>query len=465
MNGEETAKSKDTTMASTTGNTIGTCADVSVLPKPAAAMHALGARIGLLNQWSLGTKLLAIWALLIAAFQALTLPEYILSMVLSATDFQAFHRASQWVLGSQTTPLYPLTSFAGYSGPAADLHLCMNPPHFILALTPFAQLPLRAAYLLFCSVNLACLVAILYVARPFMRTWKRGQTFCAALLFFGFPFVTSAMAQGTVSLPVTLCLAVVVRWDIEGRTTTLKGALLPGLCLSLISMKPQYLVLVGIYLLVRREWRVLGIGVATTVAWFGASVAVMGIEPWLRYPRYLQIFTQQLDVFDGNDPTYRWVAEQMINARGVLIRVLGFSQAGLINTLSTALLLLAALATAALGLRVRRGALNAKNAWCLVMLLMACTSGHANPTDGVVLIIPAVLGWTILQASPRRSSVAWTIPALIAAGTAISYLTLGIQHRGSFPILGIMIVALTCTAMFVGRARTPLRGYGLLRST
>jgi Glycosyltransferase family 87 len=426
-----------------------------------SASQMFAARLSSLGQWSLGTKLLAVWAMLIATFQALTLPQYIVSMVLRATDFQAFHRAGQWVLGAQTTPLYPLTSFAGFSGPAADLHLCMNPPHFILALTPFAHLPLRTAYLLFCGVNVACLVATLYVLRPFLRLWKSGQAFCVALLFFGFPFVTSAMAQGTVSLPVTLCLAVVVRWDIEGRTTTFKGSLLPGLCLSLISMKPQYLVLVGIYLLVRREWRVLAIGTGATMAWFGASVAAMGIGPWLRYPRYLQIFTQQLDVFDANDPTYRWVAEQMINARGVLIRVLGFSQAGLINTLSTALLLLAVLAVAATAFRVNRGSLDPQTAWCLVLLLMACTSGHANPTDGVVLIIPAILGWTVRQSSARRSSLASAVPFLSVAGTIVSYSTLGIQHRGSFPALGLMIVATTGTALFVARTRKPLRSYRL----
>jgi Glycosyltransferase family 87 len=441
--------------------TVGSSAEGVDSPRPLSASHVFEARLSSLGKWSLGTKLLAIWAMVIATFQALTLPEYIASMALRATDFQAFHRAGQWVLGAQTTPLYPLTSFAGYSGPAADLHLCMNPPHFILALTSFAHLPLRTAYLLFCGINLGCLIAILYVLRPFFKLWKSGQVFCAALLFFGFPFVTSAMAQGTVSLPVTLCLAVVIRWDLERRTTTFKGSLLPGLCLSLISMKPQYLVLVGIYLLVRRQWRVLAIGTGATMAWFGASVAAMGTEPWLRYPRYLQIFTQQLDVFDANDPTYRWVAEQMINARGVLIRVLGFSKAGLINTLSTALLLLAVLAVAAMALRVNRDSLNPQNAWCLVLLLMACTSGHANPTDGVLLIIPAVLGWTALQTSPRRSSRAWMIPFLSVAGTIASYTTLGIQHRGSFPILGLMIVATTGTALFLARTRKPLRSYRL----
>jgi Glycosyltransferase family 87 len=418
------------------------------------------ARMKAIGDWSLGTKLLAVWALLVGAFQATTLPTYVFTMALRATDFQSFHRAGAWVLGSQKTPLYPLTSFAGFRGPAADLHLCMNPPHFILALSPLALLPMRTAYLLFCVLNLLCFAATLFVLRPFMHSWRHGQAFCTALLFFGLPFVTSAVAQGTVSLVITFCLAVVITRDVQDRLGTWKGALLPGFCLSLISMKPQYLVLVGMFLLARRQWKVLVVGVGTTVAWLGASVAAMGVEPWLRYPRYLQIFTQQLDVFDGSDPTYRWVAEQMISARGVLIRVLGFSQAGLVNTVSTGLLLLAIATTAALGFRVRGSKLNTTAAWGVVMLLTLCTAGHANPTDGVTLIIPAVLGWTVLRASPN--SFAWMIPMGAVGVTIVSYTTLGIQHRGSLPVLGVFLMFATLAAVFGNRTRAPFRR---LRST
>ncbi len=411
------------------------------------------------RRWPLSTKLLALWAVLVGVFQALTLPTYVLGMALRATDFQSFHRAGTWALGSHNTPLYPLNSFTGFTGPVADLHLCMNPPHFIFALSPLAHLPMRTAYLLFCVANLAFLGAALFVLRPFMQTWGHGQKFCAAVLFFGIPFVTSAVAQGTVSLLITLCLAVVIASDVQARTTRWRGSLLPGFCLSLISMKPQYLILAGVYLLVRRQWKVLVVGVGATAAWVAASVVSMGTEPWLRYPRYLQIFTQQLDVFDSTDPAFRWVAEQMINARGVLIRVLGFSHAALINTLSTALLLLAVGMTAALGSRVRRSTLSPTVGWCLVILVTVCTSGHANPTDGVTLIIPAVLGWTALRSSSVRSSFAWMIPVATVATTVISYTTLGIQHRGSLPALGLILIFATFAALFANRTHRSLRGF------
>jgi Glycosyltransferase family 87 len=419
-------------------------------------------RVESLKSWPLGTKLLALWAVLVGVFQAITLPTYVINMALRATDFQSFHRAGAWVFGSQRTPLYPLTSFTGFSGPPADLHLCMNPPHFILALSPLAQLPMRTAYLLFCVANLAFLAATLFVMRPFLKTWGNGQRFCAAVLFFGFPFVTSAITQGTVSLLITLCLAVVITRDLQERTVSWRGALLPGFCLSLISMKPQYLILAGVYLLARRKWKVLFVGVGATAAWVVASIAFMGVEPWLHYPRYLQIFTQQLDVFDRTDPQYRWVAEQMINARGVLIRVLGFSQAGLINALSTALLLLAVGMTAALGLRVRRSTLNPIVAWGLVVLLTVCTSGHANPTDGVTLIIPAVLGWTML--GTVRNSFAWLIPVVAIASTIVAYTTLGIQSRGSWPVLGLILISGTFTSLFASRTRRSFAGFRLAQA-
>jgi Glycosyltransferase family 87 len=406
------------------------------------------ARIERLNQWSFNTKLMAIWSLLVAAFQLVTLPGAVLSMAVKVTDFQAFYRAGQWMLGPQTTPLYPLTSFAGYRGPPADLTLYLNPPHFLVAFSPLLSVPLRTAYLLFSLLNVVCFFATLWVLRPFLRGWRNGQRFCAVAVLIGSPFLTAAVAQGTVSMPVTLCLAVVVSHDVQQRTNTWRGSLLSGFCLSLLSMKPQYLILIGLYLFARSQWKVLFVGVCSTAAWFSASVAAMGIEPWLRYPRYLQIFTQQLDTYDTNDRTSYWVAEQMINVRGVFVRVLSFSQAGLINTLSTAVLLLAGAITVTVGVRVGLGQLDAVVAWCLVLLAVLATSGHANPPDGVTIMIPAILGWSVLRSVRLRNAFAWSVPVL----TVIAYTTLGVQHRGSPPILGFVLVAITVASLFGNRS-------------
>jgi Glycosyltransferase family 87 len=405
-------------------------------------------RIERLNQWSLSTKLMAIWALLVAAFQLFTLPGDVLRMAVKVTDFQAFYRAGQWMLGPQTTPLYPLTSFAGYRGPPADLTLYLNPPHFLIAFSPLLSVPLRTAYLLFSLLNIVCFFATLWVLRPFMRSWKPGQRFCVAALLFGSPFLTAAVAQGTVSMPITLCLAVVVTQDLRKLTNTWRGALLSGFCLSVLSMKPQYLILIGLYLLARSQWKVVLVGASTTMAWFVASVAAMGIEPWLRYPRYLQIFTQQLDTYDTNDRSSYWVAEQMINVRGVFVRILSFSQAGLINTLSTAVLLLAGAITVTIGVRVRGGQLDAMVAWCLVLLAVLATSGHANPPDGVTIMIPAIVGWSVLRSARLRSGFAWMIPTL----TVVAYTTLGAQNRGALPILGLVLVTITLASLFGNRS-------------
>jgi hypothetical protein len=414
-----------------------------------SAAAGVEARIERLNQWSMSTKLMAIWALLVAAFQLVTLPADVVSMAVKVTDFQAFYRAGQWMLGPQSSPLYPLTSFAGYSGPPADLTLYLNPPHFLIGFSPLLSMSMRTAYLAFSTLNIVFFFATLWVLRPLMRSWKNGQRFCAVALMFGSPFLTAAVAQGTVSMPISLCLAVVISHDIQRLTITWRGALLSGFCLSVLSMKPQYLLLVGLYLLARSQWKVLLVGVGTTAVWIGASIAAMGVEPWLRYPQYLQIFTQQLDTYDTSDRSSYWVAEQMINARGVFVRVLSFSQAGLINTLSTAVLLLAAGSTVMVGHRVRRGQLDAVVAWSLVMLAVLASSGHANPPDGVTVMIPAVLGWSALRSVRLRSTVAWMIPVL----TVVAYATLGVQHRGSLPILGLVLVGITVVSFFANRTR------------
>jgi hypothetical protein len=400
-------------------------------------------RIERLNYWPFSTKLMTIWALLVAGFQLITLPDVVLEMAVKVTDFQAFYRAGAWMLGPQTSPLYPLTSFAGYQGPPAELTLFLNPPHFLVAFAPLLSVPLRTAYVLFSFLNILCLFASLRVLRPLSRSWRNGQRFCAIALAFGSPFLTAAVAQGTVSMPITLCLAVVVSHDLQKRTDSWRGAALSGICLSVLSMKPQYLLLVGLYLLVRSQWKTLVLGIGATTAWVGASVAVMGFGPWLSYPRFLQIFTEQLDTYDTANRSSFWVAEQMINARGVFVRLLSFSQAELVNSLSTAVLLLALSATALIGLRVRRFQLDPTVAWCLVLLATMATSGHTNPPDGVTLLIPAYLGWSALRSVRLRNAFALAIPT----STVVAYATLGAQHRGSLPILGLALVGVSIWSM------------------
>jgi Glycosyltransferase family 87 len=402
-----------------------------------------------LKHWSIATKLSALWGLIIFAFQMLTLPNLIAHVGLKWTDYQSFYRAGKWVLGSQTTPLYPLTSFSGQSGPAADLHLCMNPPHFILAFSPLSFLPMRAAYLVFAFFNIGCLLATLLILRSFCRTWRPGHFFCVATLLAGSPFVSAALSQGTVSIPITLCLIVVVRADLVDHPTTWRGWLLPGICLGFITMKPQYLILAGVYLAARRQWKVLAIGTGAGAAWFCASTAIMGLEPWLRYPRYLQVFTEHLDTFDTNERGSYWVAEQMINARGAFVRILGFEQAKLINTLSIAVLVLAMCLVAVVGFRVRKGQLDPVVAWCLISLATVTTAGHTNPPDGVTLLLPFVLGWSVLRSQRWRTMFGWMIPSL----TIVPYLTFGPQNRGSLPLFGLGLMMLTCTVGFVNRSR------------
>lgn len=417
--------------------------------KRGSSGQTLAERIEGLNQWSANAKLTAVWAVLIATFQLSTVPKLILGVSLKWTDFQSFHRAGRWILGSQDSPLYPLTSFSGQTGPAADLHLCMNPPHFILALSPLSHLSMRTAYLVFAFINIGCLIATLLLLGGFTRQWRPGHRFCAVALIIGSPFLSAALSQGTVSIPITLCLVMVMRADIGGRSVCWRGAFGPGVCLGLISMKPQYLLLVGVYLVVRHQWKVLSIGMAATASWFGASVAVLGIDPWLQYPRYLQIFTQQLDTFDLNDRGSYWVAEQMINARGVLVRLLGFEQAALINLLSVAVLLLAVALTAAVGVRVSRGQLDPLRAWGLIALATVVASGHMNPPDGVTLIVPFFLGWSTLRSPQLRNTFALLIPAL----TVVPLTTFGGQNKGSMPLFGLALIGLLCGAVFSTRSR------------
>lgn len=62
-----------------------------------------------------------------------------------------------------------------------------------------------------------------------------------------------------------------------------KRPALAGVAIALLTLKPHMGILIALVLLLRREWRVIGIAAAGTGALVTASVAAFGLDPWLYY--------------------------------------------------------------------------------------------------------------------------------------------------------------------------------------
>jgi hypothetical protein len=62
---------------------------------------------------------------------------------------------------------------------------------------------------------------------------------------------------------------------------------LAGLCLSVLTLKPQMALIVPVCLLAARSWRALGWAAAFSLGWVATTLAWFGVKPWLDYLEFV----------------------------------------------------------------------------------------------------------------------------------------------------------------------------------
>src|SRR5262249_31071350 len=95
--------------------------------------------------------------------------------------------------------------------------------------------------------------------------------------------------------------------------------LLAGVCLGLLTYKPQFGILFPLVLVVGAHWRTIGAATVTAALLALASLALFGMAPWSEFFRWLPLTSQAL--FSENAHT-EWHKFQSLLA---LVRMLGGS--------------------------------------------------------------------------------------------------------------------------------------------
>lgn len=139
------------------------------------------------------------------------------------------------------------------------------PPHALLLLLPLGLLPYGPALLAWTAINLAALAA---AAR---RLAPRGRSFAALACLSP---AAAAMAMyghfgGLLALGATVAV-----------TESERRPRLAGACLALMSVKPQFALVLGLVLLCAGRLRCLGAAAAFAVLLLALSVAVLSVGPW-----------------------------------------------------------------------------------------------------------------------------------------------------------------------------------------
>lgn len=178
-------------------------------------------------------------------------------------DYAAFYGAARAALAGAGGNLYDPQVFQDAIGAETTL-LWLYPPPMLFALAPFGLIPYGAAKLLWAAAALGAAFAIGRLASggglPGVLTAVSPASF-------------AALYVGQVSAVFALMLA-------AGLVMARKRPIIAGLCFALLTIKPQYGLLVIPFLIAMRAWRAMGAAVIFSIVMIGLSAFVFGAEMW-----------------------------------------------------------------------------------------------------------------------------------------------------------------------------------------
>lgn len=288
------------------------------------------------------------------------------------TDWMVFYTAAQsfWhgrldllVDGDRFTAFLN-AQFSGVLTQPLSYRPWIAPPSFLLLLLPFGLVGFGVSYTVFQLASAALLLASL---RPGASDPKSAWTIGLSALFC--PAAALNAVDGQTGFLVTGIL-------IAGVRLLDKRPLAAGILFGLLSVKPQYFVLVPVALVAARQGKALFATFASALVLAAASVALFGVEPWLWW------FHKVL----AGDP--KWIEHgrlwgNSLYASAVLLGAPG----GLAAALQTAGLLGGAVAIYAGFRRIREPDLK-----CALLLATAFLAApHSGPYEAMMTVVAGCL--------------------------------------------------------------------------
>jgi alpha-1,2-mannosyltransferase len=308
------------------------------------------------------------------------------------TDWMVFYGAARLFFAGKLDLIFNGEDFTGYLNAAFSDWLSkpmpyrpwVYPPTYLLVLLPFGKLTFATSYFAFQVVSAVLLALVLSwdsdrrLARPFV-VWS--ALLCPAAS------VNVAMGQNAFLSSALL----VGGWRASRRHPVLGGAIL-----AMLAIKPQFGLLVPLALIALRQLRALLSSVAMVAAFFGASIAVFGIDAWRQWINVTTTF---------GDAQGKWMEYGRIWGDSVYacMAALGASAAVADWTQVAAMCLSAALVYYAF-----RRALPGDHKIAVLLAATILAAPHSSLHDAVLLAIASLL-WVSDSAVTSRSVWKWPL--------------------------------------------------------
>ena len=147
---------------------------------------------------------------------------------------------------------------------ADDFFVFSYPPSLLPFLVPFGALPYLPALIAWTAVNLALLIWSVRVVSAESR-----------------PMIAAALSPATLTMIVYGQFGgALAALSILAIARASRRPMLAGLCLALISVKPQLAAVIGLLMLLIGQWRAVAWSVPGAAAVAGLSALLFGLAPW-----------------------------------------------------------------------------------------------------------------------------------------------------------------------------------------
>jgi len=352
-------------------------------------------------------------------------------------DFVSFYTAGAIIRDGRAPILYDIGVQAAYQRflfqrptPLPFYH----PAFEALIFAPLSLLSFTTAYLLWAVINIACLMCIPFLLRPYIRV--PANILGLSLLCFLFFSIWVSLIQGQDSIILLLLYVLAFRKLKQGKDG-LAGALLA------CGLFKFQLVIPAVLILAVYRGRRFALGFSATAFFLaGISTAMTGgIRPYISF----LLSSNRNLAFDTIKPSI------MPNVRGLLATVAaGLPGVNVFIGVVSLLILVAAVGMVIFKKEIleRNGVEGIDLVYTLAMLTTILTSYHLNPHDLSLLLLPILLLMELLVWKPNfaaKPARLLLIGVLLLLYQPITYLLLvrrGQMHKGVFLVLIVWAVVL-----------------------
>jgi alpha-1,2-mannosyltransferase len=304
---------------------------------------------------------------------------------------------------------------------AEDFFVFSYPPSLLAFLVPFGALPYLPALIVWTAINLALLAwstsLIAIDRRPVMAACLSP----AAMIMVTYGHFSGALAA--------LAIFALTRGS--------RRPVLAGMCLALISVKPQFAATLGLLMLLIGQWRAVAWSLPGAAAVIGVSILAFGLTPWMNF-------------FNVSVPFHSWlIGDFVLDHLRTMLSIYGAARLGGLSFVAAQVLQvgfgLAIIAGTAM--LVRRAGLNPRT---LALLLLAAIAALAYFQHYDLAIVAPALSVALFGVEPANSrpflsllpaSLLWLAPPM-----AIPF---GLYH---WPVINLVVAGVLAFGL-VTRAR------------